>query len=190
MMFQKLPAFLGKALDGVRAGPDKLLLNEEAASAPEVIRVESAAFDEGESIPVRFTADGEGLSPPLAWSNLPSGTLQVLVVVEDPDIPAPQPFIHLIAVFDAGVASVAEGQLKPGSAAVRLGKHSMGGTGWLPNDPPPGHGPHHYLFQVFALDRAIDWDEKPGKDQVKAALKDAVIAKGVLIGLYERTRPT
>lgn len=187
-MFQKLPAFLGKALDGVRAGPDKLLLNEEAASAPETIHVESSTFHEGESIPVRYTADGEGVSPPLAWSNLPVETRQVLVVVEDPDIPAPQPFIHLIAVFDAGVSSVAEGGLMPGSSA-RLGKHSMGGTGWLPNDPPPGHGPHHYLFQVFALDRVIDWDEKPGKDEVKAALKDAVIAKGVLVGVYERTVP-
>lgn len=187
-MFQKLPTFLGKALDGVRAGPDKLLLNEEGAAAPETIRVESAAFDDGQAIPVRFTADGEGVSPPLAWSSLPAETRQVLVVVEDPDIPAPQPFIHLIAVFDAATASVAEGALKEGSGAARFGKHSMGGLGWLPNDPPPGHGPHHYLFQVFALNRVVDWDDKPGKDEVKAALKDAVIAKGVLIGVYERTR--
>ena len=184
-MFQRLPAFVGKAFSGVRAGADKLLLNEEAASAPEIVRVESAAFGDGEAIPVRHTADGAGLSPPLAWSGLPEETRQVVVVVEDPDIPAPQPFIHLIAVFEAGVSSVAEGGLMPGSSA-RLGKNSMGGIGWLPNDPPPGHGPHHYLFQVFALDRAIDWDDRPGKDEVKAALKDAVIAKGVLVGVYTR----
>ena len=186
-MFQKLPAFFGKALDGVRAGPDKLLLNEEAGAAPDTIRVESSAFADGGAIPVRFTADGEGLSPPLAWSNLPEGTREVLVVVEDPDIPAPQPFIHLIAVFDAATTSVGEGQLVEGSKVARFGKHSMGGPGWLPNDPPPGHGPHHYLFQVFALNRAIDWDETPGKDEVKAALKNAVIGKGVLVGIYERT---
>ncbi len=184
-MFQKLPTFFGKALEGVRAGPDKLLLREEAGPAPETIRVTSSAFEDGGTLPVRFTADGDGVSPPLAWSDLPAATRQVLVVVEDPDIPAPQPFIHLIAVLDAGVSSVPEGALGAGSSA-RLGKHSMGGTGWLPNDPPPGHGPHHYLFQVFALDQAIDWDDKPGKDEVKAALKDAVIAKGVLVGVYER----
>ena len=187
-MFQRLPTFLGKALRGVRAGPDKLLLNEEAGAAPETIRVESSAFADGGDIPARFTADGEGVSPPLAWSNLPEGTRQVLVVVEDPDIPAPQPFIHLIAVFEGGTdsGSVSEGQLKDVSGVATFGKHSMGQTGWLPNDPPPGHGPHHYLFQVFALNRAIDWDDAPGKDEVKAALKDAVIAKGVLIGAYER----
>jgi Raf kinase inhibitor-like YbhB/YbcL family protein len=184
-MFQKLPASLGKALDGVRAGPEKLLLNDEAAPAPETIEVTSPAFADGGPIPIRFTADGEGVSPPLAWSNLPAETRQVVVVVEDPDIPAPQPFIHLIAVFDGEVSAVAEGDLMPGSSA-RLGKHSMGGAGWLPNDPPPGHGPHHYLFEVFALDHTVDWDEKPGKDEVKAALKDAVIAKGVLVGVYER----
>lgn len=188
-MFQKLPAFLGKALDGIRAGADKLLLNEEAKLAPETIEVTSVAFEDGGLIPVRFTADGEGVSPPLSWSNLPPGTRQVVVVVEDPDIPAPHPFIHLIAVFDSRVSSVAEGGLMAGSPAV-LGKHSMGGTGWLPNDPPPGHGPHHYLFQVFALNRTIGWDDKPGRGEVKAALKDAVIAKGVLIGIYERVKST
>jgi Raf kinase inhibitor-like YbhB/YbcL family protein len=186
MMFEKLPRVFGKALEGVRAGPDKLLLNEEAASAPETIRVESTAFEDGETIPVRFTADGEGVSPPLAWSGLPPETRQVLIVVEDPDIPAPQPFIHLIAVFDGSLSSVSEGGLTPGSSA-RLGKNSMGGTGWLPNDPPPGHGPHHYLFQVFALDRTIDWSDKPNKNEVKAALRDAVVAKGVLVGVYERS---
>lgn len=184
-MFERLPTFFGKALNGVRAGPDKLLLRQEAASAPETIQVASSAFQDGQPIPIRFTADGQGLSPPLAWSGLPPQTRQVLVVVEDPDIPAPQPFIHLIAIFDADKQSVAEGELGPTTAA-RVGKHSMGGVGWLPNDPPPGHGPHHYLFQVFALDRVIDWDEKPGKDEVKAALADAVIAKGVLVGTYER----
>ena len=185
-MFQNLPAGLGKALSGVRAGADKLLLNEEAASAPETIAVESASFQNGGPIPVRHTADGEGVSPALSWSGLPAGTAEVLVVVEDPDIPAPQPFIHLIAVLDPTTTTVVEGGFDKGATGVKPGKTSMGGTGWLPNDPPPGHGPHHYLFQVFALDRRIDWDDAPGKDEVKAALKDAVIAKGVVTGVYER----
>ncbi len=185
-MFQNLPAALGKALAGVRAGADKLLLNEEAGAATETIRVESASFQNGGPIPVRHTADGDGVSPALSWSNLPSETVEVVVVVEDPDIPAPQPFIHLIAVLEPATSGVAEGGFDKGAPGVRLGKTSMGGTGWLPNDPPPGHGPHHYLFQVFALNRRIAWDDAPGKDEVKAALKDAVIAKGVITGVYER----
>ncbi|MDA6176544.1 hypothetical protein OSK57_29905, partial [Escherichia coli] len=60
-------AFFGKAMDGVRAGPDKLLLREEAGAAPETIKVSSSAFEDGQAIPVRFTADAEGLSPPLTW---------------------------------------------------------------------------------------------------------------------------
>jgi Raf kinase inhibitor-like YbhB/YbcL family protein len=187
-MFQKIPAAVGKALEGVRAGADKLLLNDEAAAAPETITVDSPAFDDGGPIPVRFTADGEGVSPPLRWSNLPAGTRQVLVVVEDPDIAAPQPFIHLIAVFEAEATGVDEGALMKDGGPARLGKHSMGGVGWLPHDPPPGHGPHHYLVQVFALGRAVDWDMHPGKDEVKRALADAVLAKGVLTGVYERVR--
>jgi Raf kinase inhibitor-like YbhB/YbcL family protein len=189
-MFQKIPAAVGKALEGVRAGADKLLLNEEAVSAPETITVESDAFSDGGAIPVRFTADGGGTSPPLRWSGLPAGTQQVLVVVEDPDISAPQPFVHLIAVFEGDATGAAEGALLKDGGPARLGKHSMGGTGWLPHDPPPGHGPHHYLFQVFALDRAVDWDMHPGKDEVKRAIRDAVLAKGVLTGVYERVKPS
>ena len=186
-MFEKLPSALGAALTKVRAGSDKLLLAEEAGDAPETIAVTSSAFDNGGRIPAKYTADGEGHSPPLAWSNLPAGTAEVLVVCEDPDIPAPHPFIHLIAVFDPTAGSVAEGALDQDGAGVRTGKTSMGHTGWAPNDPPPGHGPHHYFFQVFALSRPFDWDAAPGKDEVKKAVAGSVLAKGVLVGIYERS---
>lgn len=186
-MFEKLPSALGAALKKVRAGSDRLLLVGEAGDAPEILTVSSPAFGNGDRIPVRFTADGEGVSPPLAWSGLPADTAQVLVVCEDPDIAAPQPFVHLIAVFDPDISGVGEGELNSERATVRIGKHSMGGTGWLPHDPPPGHGAHHYVFQVFALGRRFDWDVHPGKDEVKKAVAGSVLAKGALIGVYERS---
>jgi len=67
-----------------------------------------------------------------------------------------------------------------------LGRHSMLGTGWLPPDPPPGHGVHRYAFQVFALDAPAELSGTPGRDDVLALLAGHAIASGCLIGTYTR----
>jgi phosphatidylethanolamine-binding protein (PEBP) family uncharacterized protein len=56
----------------------------------------------------------------------------------------------------------------------------------LPPDPPPGHGVHRYLFQVFALEAGPAFDEEPGRDAVLAAIRERGLASGCLIGTYER----
>ena len=66
------------------------------------------------------------------------------------------------------------------------GRNSFQKDGWLPPDPPTGHGPHHYLFQVFALARPADLPASPGRGALLDALRDNVIAKGMLTGTYER----
>ena len=67
-----------------------------------------------------------------------------------------------------------------------LGKNSFFGSGWLPPDPPKGHGTHRYCFQVFALDAPAPLDEGAGRGAVVEALRGHVLAKGLLIGTYER----
>ena len=67
-----------------------------------------------------------------------------------------------------------------------FGKNSLLGLGWLPPDPPRGHGPHRYAFQIFALDLVPDLDEGAGRGALVTALKGHVLAKGLLVGIYER----
>jgi phosphatidylethanolamine-binding protein (PEBP) family uncharacterized protein len=67
-----------------------------------------------------------------------------------------------------------------------LGRNSFLAAEWLPPDPPTGHGPHLYVFQMFALDRKLDFDNHPGRGEVVKAMKAHVLAKGLLIGTYER----
>jgi len=67
-----------------------------------------------------------------------------------------------------------------------MGRNSFFEADYLPPDPPPGHGPHRYVFQVFALDRRITFDSPPGRAAIIEAMRDHVIAKGMLIGSYER----
>ena len=67
-----------------------------------------------------------------------------------------------------------------------MGRNSYLHAGWLPPDPPRGHGPHRYAFQLFALDEAPVFVKTPGRSAMVVALRGHVIAKGVLIGTYAR----
>ena len=92
--------------------------------------------------------------------------------------------------YEACLLSFDRGELKsPGHAGLdeNLGRNSFQQTAWLPPDPPTGHGPHLYVFQVFALDRKLDFEHPPSRKALADAMRDHVVAKGVLIGTYERT---
>lgn len=197
-MLEILPSSLGHLLQEQRAGLDKLLFNAiDLGNGKGQLEVSSLAFEDHAPMPVRYTADGEGVSPPLAWSNVPGNATSVVVVVEDADSPTPNPLVHAIVVnLDGFDASLQEAALpSPGHEGldVDTGRNSYLRARWLPPDPPPGHGTHRYAFQVFALVDSIDdapgFVGTPGRDDVVEALKERAIASGCLIGTYERADP-
>lgn len=187
-MLEKLPHAVGAALSGVRAGLEKAAHHTIAPQAPATLRLTSEAFADGAPIPARYTADGEGLSPPIAVSGVPVDAAALVLLVEDPDAPAPNPLVHLIAgnlrpedrTYPAGDFAGTDGPRHD------LGRNSFQKDGWLPPDPPTGHGPHRYLFQAFALARVPDLPASPGRGALLDAIRDTVIAKGLLTGTYER----
>ncbi|MEP6968191.1 MAG: YbhB/YbcL family Raf kinase inhibitor-like protein [Pseudomonadota bacterium] len=189
-MLEKIPAPIGHVLESVRAGMDKLVWALPAVEAPETIVVESAAFVEDGVMPALFTADGEGVSPPLAWRGVPAGAAALILVVEDADSPTPAPFVHALAYgFSPEDQALAAGALDgaPGDAArPAMGKNTYGKARYLPPDPPTGHGPHRYAFQLYALDREPGLPAGAGKHAVVEALKGHVVARGRLVGIYER----
>jgi Raf kinase inhibitor-like YbhB/YbcL family protein len=191
-MLEFVPASLGQALRGIRAGYDKIASEDRAfASAPDLIRLTSPAFDDSGSIPARYTADGEGISPPLDWSGSVSDAEGLVLIVEDPDAPSAEPLVHLLAWdLPPDLEELSEGQFhSPGHDGLdeNLGRNSFLAAGWLPPDPPPGHGRHFYVFQLFALDRRLEFTGHPGRRQVIDAMKGHVLAKGVLAGTYRRS---
>jgi len=188
-MLQVLPAGLGRALSRMRPGINALLF--AGVNVPAVIEVTSPAFLQGGAIPPLYTADGAGLSPPLSWRGLPADAAALLLVVEDADSPTPRPLVHAIATRLPLVgAGLAAGDLE-GMPGLGLGRNSYFRRAWLPPDPPPGHGPHRYAFQVFALRRRPEGlGSNPGRGAVRAALGQGVIAKGCLIGTYARSAET
>jgi len=158
----------------------------------EVPRIElrSVAFEHLMPLPTRFTADGDGDSPPLMWFGVPANAESVVLIVEDADSPTPRPMVHAIAVNLAPVfGSLVEGALSRGGGAadeVDIGLNSFLRHGWLPPDPPPGHGEHRYVFQLFALAPGAPFSRLPGRQALFEAVSDRAVAAGYLIGTYER----
>jgi len=169
---------------------DKLIYSDADLDVPEIIRVESVAFDDGEAIPPLFAADGEKDSPPLRWRGVPDGALAIVLVVEDPDSPTAEPFVHALAIKAPGQDDdLIPGALTREAAATEgllLGLNSLNEASWAPPAPPPGDGPHRYVFEIFAIDWRPEFDAAPDKRQILNVLRGHTLAKGCVSGIYER----
>lgn len=190
-MLEHVPHWLGALMINVRAGHSKLaIVQEDVATNAGRIDLSSPAFADGARLPERFTADGEGISPPLVWGEVPAGTASLALLVEDPDAPAPNPLVHaLVWNLPPGERRLAEGEIADGVGEADgrdVGRNSYLGEGWLPPDPPTGHGNHDYVFQLFALSRTPDLGINPGRSSMAEALRGNVLAAGLLVGTYSR----
>lgn len=158
------------------------------------IELTSTAFADGEPIPKKHTADGEDVSPPLSWSNLPEGTKELAVICDDPDAPSEQPWVHWVLYnIPPDVTSLPEGvapaERPDQPQGARQGKNSFpeGQTiGYRGPAPPSGHGPHHYHFRIYALDADLDLEPGLTKARFLKAIEGHILAQGELVGTYER----
>lgn len=156
------------------------------------LRLSSPSFTDGESIPMRFTCEGEGVSPPLAWSGAPSGTRSLALIVDDPDAPDPKApqrvFVHWV-VHDLSPAAA---ELPDGATAdvlpvgARAGKNDGQRIGWYPPCPPIGR--HRYFFRLYALDATLGPLEDQTRAGLERAMKGHVLAEAVLMGTYEKAK--
>lgn len=188
-MLEKIPSSLGRALAGARAGVENLVYNTLTGIPPEITVSSPAFVDEGR-LAARFTADGAGASPPLAWRGVPARAADLLLLIEDPDAPMTHPLVHAIAWQLRGTeGAIAEGALssagRPAGGAP-MGRNSYLSRQYLPPDPPAGHGLHHYAFELFALDAPVHFHSTPGRRAIIDLLTAHAIAKGMLTGTYER----
>lgn len=194
-MLEHVPGWIGSLFAAVRAGHGKLVVAQPGiAEGVAEIELSSPAFAAGARLPDRFTADGEGVSPPLVWGPLPEGTAGCALIVEDADAPTPQPLVHAVVwAIPADDHRLAEGAIVADEAVEAgpdVGRNSYLGEGWLPPDPPTGHGSHDYVFQLFALSSLPELDESPGRSAIVEAISGRVLGAGVLIGTYSRGQPS
>jgi len=161
------------------------------------MRIISTAFNHDGAIPPIYTCEGKDISPPISWLGEPPGTRSFALIVDDPDAPTPQPWIHwVIYGIPADVRSLPDGAksnapMLTNPVVARQGKNSWesGDTvGYRGPIPPPGHGTHHYHFKLFALDKKLDVPPGATKQQLLEAMKGHILAEAELVGTYERKR--
>ncbi len=140
----------------------------------------STAFAEGRAIPRRYTCDGPDVSPPLTWTEPPPGTVAFALIVTDPD---GRGWVHWLAYdIPAGTASLAEGA--SGGGGFAEGRNDFGRIGW--GGPCPPSGTHRYVFELYALDRAVGLGRGARLADLRQAMEGHVLGTAKLTGLYRR----
>jgi Raf kinase inhibitor-like YbhB/YbcL family protein len=143
------------------------------------------------AIPKEHSEYADGVSPEISWNGV-EGAKSYALILEDPDAKSPKPFVHWLAWnIPAGVTTLPEGlQEQPRlmePEGVLQGRTSRGSVGYFGPRPPVGDPPHHYHFQVFALDRVLDVPAGADRDALLKAMAGHVLAAGELVGTYQQT---
>lgn len=148
----------------------------------------SAAFKHNGDIPRRHTCDGDDVSPPLAWSGVPTEAKSLVLIVDDPDAPDPQAprmtWVHwLLYNLPPDCAGLAEGA-KALPKGTLEGVNDWRRTGY--GGPCPPVGRHRYVHKLYALDTVLPDLKHPTKTELEQAMQGHVLARSELIGTYRR----
>ncbi len=155
------------------------------------LTISSTAFQAGERIPVKHTGEGADVSPPLTWTAGPAGTVEFALIVDDPDAPTAEPWVHwVIYKLPAGTTALREAiprsEMLSDPGGALQGQNSWNTVGYRGPMPPPGHGTHHYYFKLYALDKGVSLGAGATKKQLLDAMKGHILAEGELVGTYNR----
>jgi Raf kinase inhibitor-like YbhB/YbcL family protein len=170
-----------------------LAMERPESAAKGTIELRSASFEQGGAIPLKHSEYADGVSPALSWKADPRAKSYALIL-EDPDAKPITPFVHwVIWNVPAGLTSLPEGLQKGPRLTepdgVLQGRTSRGSSGYFGPRPPIGDPPHHYHFQLFALDAPLDVPAGSDRDVVLAAMRAHVLAKGELVGQFAQQGP-
>ncbi|MBD3292696.1 MAG: YbhB/YbcL family Raf kinase inhibitor-like protein [Armatimonadia bacterium] len=152
--------------------------------------VKSSVFREGNELPEKYTADGENISPPLTFVDVPHEAKEVALIMHDPDAPGEGGFTHwLIWDLAPGIPGL-PGEIPADEEVDRVGgiqgTNSAGDIGYTGPAPPEGDDPHTYEFTAYALSEALGLEAGATKDELEAAMEGKVIEEATLTATYGR----
>jgi Raf kinase inhibitor-like YbhB/YbcL family protein len=173
----------GLALSFGAARADVLMLTSPAISDNGTLAIKNACSDKKRSP----NCVGENISPPLAWSGVPSGTRSFALLLFDPEGRAPAGVSHMVVYgIPASVTGFAEGELSQPSDKFVGGKSTMGRAVYFGPGTPPNTDWHHYTWTLVATDlepKAL----RPGltREELAGALKDHVKGSAGLVTRFK-----
>lgn len=156
------------------------------------LAITSTAFANSAEIPSLYTCEGDDISPPLAWTGVPAGTLSLALIVDDPDAPDPaapkMTWVHWVLYgIPSAIAGLPEAvkssALPPGT---REGVNDWKRTGY--GGPCPPIGRHRYFHKLYALDGVLPDLNRPDKGALEKAMQGHILAQAVLLGTYQKRK--
>ena len=148
------------------------------------MKITSSAFSDGALIPIKYTCDGDDISPPLVWSDIPENTASFVLINDDPDAPVGTWDHWILFNLEGKTTELAENVDLSKLAGVQLGRNS-----WRRNDyggPCPPYGTHRYFFKLYALDIKLDLPAGSSKQDIEKAMAGHILAEAELLGRYKR----
>jgi Raf kinase inhibitor-like YbhB/YbcL family protein len=150
------------------------------------MKLTSAAFQDGGLIPQKHTCDGEDVSPPLTWSDLPNETRSLALIADDPDAPRGT-WVHWV-LYDLPPDARELPEAVPPTESLpngaKQGRNDFGKIGY--GGPCPPGGMHRYFFKLYALDRKLGLPAGKTKQELLDAMRGHVLAEAQLMGRYGR----
>jgi len=141
-----------------------------------------SSFKEGEEIPLKYTCDGEDISPHITWDKVDNAKSYALIM-EDPDAPGGV-FVHWI-IYNIKSTSLQEGIPRREKIGDMLqGENDFGNVGYGGPCPPRSHGSHRYFFRVYALDSDIN--RKMTLEELREFIREHRVDEGEIMGKYKR----
>lgn len=169
-----------------------LLGQQQQAPPPSQFRLSTSAYTEGSMIPKQYTcADPAVATPPLQWSNPPKDTASFAVIFHDTDAAPGKNTLdvtHWIFWNIPGSSTELAGGVKPDSSpdGIVQGKNIRGVNGYQGPCPPPGGVPHHYIYEIYALDSKLDLAAGSTRADLLKAMDGHVIGKATYVALFGR----
>jgi len=152
-------------------------VTEPARTAPATLTLTSPAFEDGGTVPQRYTCTGRNESPPLQWSGVPADAGSLALVVTDPDAPGGTYVRWVVFNLDKATRSLSAGALPSGALQAR---NSAGHARY--DGPCPPKGTHHYRFTIYALRSATTLDNGIDTTRALDAIDGKAIGRGTLVG--------
>jgi hypothetical protein len=156
------------------------------------LTITSTAFTDGDAIPSRYTCQGDDISPPLEWRDVPETARSLVLIVDDPDAPDPKAprmtWVHWVLFnLPPDCTGLLEGttpeDLPPGTGQ---GVNNWNRTGY--GGPCPPIGRHRYFHKLYALDTVLELSGKPNARTLETAMQKHIIGQAELIGTYQKSR--
>ena len=175
----------GKGKGGPPAGSVDIVAAAKPVEKNSPFKLTSPAIKDGGKLPVEFTGDGNGASPPLAWSGVPLGTQSLVLIMHHLDPEGATKIYWLMHDIDPRTRSVAAGDKSFGKMGVSTVHHRVEYAS--PHSKGPGE--KKYVLTLFALSAKPDLSQAESPitvDPLLAAMKGKILAAADLTVLYTR----